>query len=178
MADLGVMFDPNSVEPSGSMEPVPNGDYKLALTESDTQPTKNNDGKFLKCTFTVLEGEFKGRKIWTNFNFWNKNPQAVEIAWRQFGDLCRACGIYRAVKDSVELHDIPFMATVNTRTQEGYRPSNEIAVYIARAPEQGTPAKVTPPPAAQASGAPATAAPAAAGASTEAVPPWLAGAGG
>ena len=48
MAFLGQTFNPNTVEPSQSMEPVPAGDYKLALTDSEPVETKNRDGKYLK----------------------------------------------------------------------------------------------------------------------------------
>ena len=113
MAFLGQTFNPNTVEPSQSMEPVPAGDYKLALTDSEPVETKNRDGKYLKCEYVVLEGPSKGRKIFQNLNLWNKNVTASEIAWRQLGDLCRACGISRDIKDSTELHNIPFMASLS-----------------------------------------------------------------
>lgn len=135
MADLGVMFDANTVEPMQSLEPVPAGDYTLIVDSSERVSTKAGDGELLKTSLTIVDGEYKGRKIFFNFNLWNKNQTAKEIAWRQFSGLCRACGKYQPVGDSAALHDIPFRAKVKIRPAKGeYEAQNDIAEFY----EKGT----------------------------------------
>jgi len=169
MAFLGAKFNPNQVEPSQSLEPVPAGEYKLALSQSEIVETKNRDGKYLKCEFVILEGAHKGRKVWANFNCWNKNQVAVEIAWRQLGDLCRACGFYRDLEDSSALHNIPFAAKLSIKKSEGYRDQNEISEYIAKPGPGGQAAPgVTTSPASSPTQAAQPQAAAGGG-----VPPWL-----
>ena len=168
MAFLGQSFNPNQVEPTQSNEPFAAGDYKLVLVASEILETKNRDGKYLKCEFTVLEGASKGRKVWQNFNLWNKNVVAKEIAFRQLGDLCRACGYYRDLQDSSALHNIPFMAHVGIRKgNDGYRDSNEIKEYYSR-PSSGVAATATAEQPKEETQKERTTQPA-----TDSVPPWL-----
>lgn len=69
---------PNNDGPK-DFEPLPKGSYTIALTEWTPQTTKDGTGKYLKCTFTVTEGEYAKRKLWHNFNTLNKSDKAMEI---------------------------------------------------------------------------------------------------
>ena len=86
------------------------------MVASQMKPTKDTTGQFLECEFTILEGEHKGRRIWTRLNLVNKNPQAVDIAERELAAICKAVGKPRP-NDSVELHNIPMLLDI------GYEPA-------------------------------------------------------
>lgn len=154
MANLGMTYDPNAVEPdSGVREPIPEGRYVLQVTDSDVVATSTGSGQMLKLTFEVFDGEFKGRKVFENLNIQNANAQAQEIAQRQLSALCRAAGITQTLTDSQDLHFQPFEADVKIdpeRTANGktYAPRNAIKKYIF---EDGAP------PASKAPARPATA---------------------
>lgn len=114
MANLGSKFDATShdTEQRGDYEELPNGIYKLEIEASDVVPTKAGDGTILKTTSVVVEPEeYKGRKLFTNYNLENKSAVAQEIGQRAFASLCRAVGVAE-VEDSEALHFITYTATV------------------------------------------------------------------
>lgn len=103
-------FDANGVPPS-SFEAIPIDDYTVAITESVIKDTKARDGKYIALTFEVLDGEYKGRKVWTNLNIQNPNPKAQQIGLGQLSEICRACGKMN-ISDTTQLHGIPIRIKV------------------------------------------------------------------
>ncbi len=168
MARLDTTFDATSVEPSQPFEVIPAGKYPVHIVASDLKPTSNGAGQYIWLELDILDGEYKGRKIWDRLNVINPNPQAVEIAQRALSALCHACGVM-AFTDTEELHWKPILATVRVRPPKGdYAASNEIRGY---SPIGGTvPAASAAANAPQNQSAPAPAAPTATPASSS--PPW------
>lgn len=128
MAQLGQRFDATAynTEQTDYAE-LPNGTYVMEIEASDVVPTKAGDGTILKTTNVVVEPEdYKGRKLFNNYNLENKNSTAQEIGQRQFASLCRAIGV-DGVEDSEDLH----FKTFTVRVALG-KPSKDGA-YPARA---------------------------------------------
>ena len=116
MAELN-NFDATRIEPaSGVFTPIPMDDYLVQIVESSMADTKKGDGRFLKLTFEVADGEFKGRRIFEQLNLVNQNTQTVEIAQRTLSAICRAVGVLHP-KDSAELHNIPFVVSVGIKEE-------------------------------------------------------------
>jgi hypothetical protein len=113
MADL-YGFDANQVDPSTDFEPIPAGRYVAMITSSEQKPTKSGSGTYLQITFQILEGEYKGRCVWTRLNLQNANAMAVQIARSQLSALCRAVGVMTP-RDSVELHNLPLQIQVRIK---------------------------------------------------------------
>lgn len=113
MASLGKKFDATAHDTTQTdYAELPNGIYKLEIEASDVVPTKAEDGTILKVTNVVLEPEdYKGRKIFNNYNIENKSAQAQEIGQKQFAALCRAIGVGE-VEDSEDLHFKAYTARV------------------------------------------------------------------
>lgn len=114
MARLGNTFNAteHDTEQRGDYEELPNGVYDLELEASDVVPTSTGTGTILKTTIVVIAPEeYKGRKIFNNYNLENANAQAQEIGQKQFASLCRAIGV-DSVEDSEELHFRPFRAKI------------------------------------------------------------------
>jgi len=131
MADLGGVFDSNKHDDLGAFEPIPAGDYPMAITASSIEETKAKNGKYIKFEFTILDGSCKGRKIWNNLNIINPNPVAVEIAQKELATICRACGKL-TVTDTAELHNIPFLGKIKVRPASGdYPAANGMVNYQA-----------------------------------------------
>jgi hypothetical protein len=63
MADLRG-FDANQVEPIADFEPLPADQYTAAIVESEMKPNKAGTGRYLQLVFEVLEGFYKGRRLW------------------------------------------------------------------------------------------------------------------
>lgn len=124
-------FNAAEVQPQESFEPIPVGDYTAMITDSEMKPTKNNLGEYLQLVFEILEGEYRGRKIFARLNLVNQNQTAVDIAQRELSAICHAVGVMQP-QDSTDLHDKPMTIGVKIRPGRGeYGPSNEIGKYQA-----------------------------------------------
>lgn len=128
MAHLG--FDATQVQPdSGQLDPIPAGWYNVMVDESDLKPTSDGMGARLAVRFTVIDGQFANRKIYTGFNVRNSNPVAQEIAFKQLSALAHAVGVLQ-VQDSQQLHGIPLKVRVKIRPpKDGYDAQNDITAY-------------------------------------------------
>jgi hypothetical protein len=131
MANIGANgFDATQIDPSNDFEHVPADRYKAEITDSAMLDNSKATGEYLKLEFTILDGPYAGRKLWTQLNLVNPSPQAVEIAKRDLSAICRATGKLR-VQDSSELHNIPLEINVKVKTTKEYGPQNIIRGYSA-----------------------------------------------
>jgi len=123
MATLPSAFDSNQHDDmQGAFDPIPADTYQAQITGSSVEDTKAKNGKYIKLEFTILSGEYKGRKIWTNLNIINPNPVAVEIAQKELATLCRACG-KPVIQDTQEIHGVPFNMKVKITPAKGDWPA-------------------------------------------------------
>jgi hypothetical protein len=124
-------FDAAQHESTG-FDPLPPGLYTAIVESSEEKATKANNGKYLKLTLQVVDGEYKGRKIFSNINIENQNPTATAIGLAELADLCRATGVLRP-KDSCELHNIPvtIKVAIEKRKDTGEE-QNRIKKYAPR----------------------------------------------
>jgi len=129
MTKMDKKFDANKVDPSNNYELLAAGWYPAQLEKSEMKKTKANDGSYLSLMFKILDGESKGRTVFTNMNLDNPNPVAVEIAERNFSALCHATGVM-VVKDTEQLHGKPLQIKVTVSPAEGkYDASNDVKGY-------------------------------------------------
>jgi hypothetical protein len=128
MADLGGVFDADSVEPMGDRSPIPAGDYRAVCIKSQWKPTQSG-GQLLEFTWQILEGPHARRMVWSKLNLQNASSQAVEIARRELSAICKAVGVSK-LTDSMQAHDIPVVISVGIQPpQNGYEASNSIKAY-------------------------------------------------
>lgn len=172
-------FDSTNVAPNEAPEAIPPGWYNAQMTGSEMKPTSDGSGTYLKCEFTILSGDYAKRKQFDRINLQNKNPVAVEIAYRTLSAICHATGVIQ-VADSQQLHGRPLQIKVGLRAAgvgadgKNHDASNEIKGYKAIA---GASAACPGAPAAPAWATPAApvAAPAPVyAAPAPAAPPWAA----
>ena len=125
-------FDANTVEPSTGFDPIPAGKYPVVIVESEMKPTKSGTGRYLELTFEVIDGEYRGRKVWARLNLENPNATAVEIARAELSAICRAVNVMQP-RDSVELHNLPLVITVRCRKNpDTDETTNEVKGYAVR----------------------------------------------
>lgn len=126
-------FDARTTEPAAdrNYEPIPQGDYLVAITKSEMRMTKNGMGRRLNLTFEVLEGPHKGRLFWDGLNVDNKNIEAEKIAKAQLSSICRAVDV-PTPHDSSELHDKPLMARVAIEPDMNGKPQNRPKHFFPR----------------------------------------------
>lgn len=95
--------------PKGSA--IPDGTEAVCLATAATDhETKNGEGAYLKLEIEVVEGPFKGRKVWPMFLLQHANPETVRIAKVGLAQLCLSIGCPRPNSNS-ELLNKPFRAT-------------------------------------------------------------------
>ena len=140
MADLGYQADVNDANES-SFDPVPAGEYLVIIDDSDYIDNKKGTGRMLKLTYQIIEGPLKGRKLFENLNLENQSDQAVQIAKRAMNAICLATGVTH-VRDSAELHNIPFKIDVKMKESAEYGMQNVIRKHFS--PDGKAPAPVQP----------------------------------
>lgn len=160
MANLG--FNVAEVEVTeNDYSPIPAGEYKAVITDSEAKVTKKGDGEYVNLTFQVIEGEHSGRLIWVMANIRNPNPTAQTIGRETIAKISKAAGVV-SVEDSAQLHNIPMMIKVGLKNDEynggqknvikGYKP---IAFQGGVAPHQpAAPAHQVQPVQSQSTGVP------------------------
>jgi hypothetical protein len=122
-------FDASTVAPQASTGPLPAGTYLAHITESDVQPLKSGNGEGLKLTFEIMDGQFKGRKVWENLNIRHSNEDTQRIAQSQLSALCHAVNVIKLM-DTAALHFKPVRINVTVREAQGqYKASNNIKGY-------------------------------------------------
>ena len=99
-------FDATQHDPNVGFEPIPAGDYVAMVIESEVRATQAGTGSGLNLTWEILDGPYKGRRLWQWLNINNPSKQAEEIGQRELSNVCHAVGKLR-VADSAELHNTP-----------------------------------------------------------------------
>ena len=123
-------FDATTVEPSAPMEAVPAGTYPVRIAETEIKQTKNGNGRYLQLTLDIIDGQYKGRKLFDRLNLWNPNQQAVEIAQKTMSAICHATGIMQP-RNHEELRGKTLSAKVNQDNDPQYGARNEVKGYSA-----------------------------------------------
>lgn len=103
-------FKPNEVV-DGAAIPE-NTQLTCLVVEAEDKESKDKPGNMMiAATIEVVEdGEWKGNRVWTNFNMINENATAQRIGQSQMKQLCLAIGVTEAT-DNSELYNKPFRAT-------------------------------------------------------------------
>lgn len=129
MADLSG-FDAEQVEPNQDFEPIPAGEYVAVAVNSEFKRTQSGNGEYLEITWEIMDGQFRGRRLWDRLNLKNPNEKAVQIAQGTLSSICRAVGVLRP-RDSAELHNKPVLVKVELkeRNDKPGQMTNEVKGY-------------------------------------------------
>lgn len=129
MALLPDVFKPDEAE-SNEFDVIPAGWYPAEIVKSEMKDTKNKDGKFLALTFRIIDGEYKGRLIFTNLNLVNKNNVAVKMARGDLKAICDAVDLEGELEDTVDIHNKPMEIKLSVKPETSQWPAkNEIKGY-------------------------------------------------
>ncbi|MBI5724302.1 MAG: DUF669 domain-containing protein [Planctomycetes bacterium] len=142
-------FDADNVEPVPEFEPIPAGKYLAMIAGSEDKVSKQGH-TYLSLEFEVIEGQYAGRKLWTNLNLNHPDADVVKYARAELASICKAVGVLKP-QDSTQLHNLPLLITVKcvTRKDSGDL-QNRIKGYArkeaaAGQPQQAAPGSTTPP---------------------------------
>ena len=134
MANLG-NYNANDYDPAAAFEPLPEGEYLVAITDSAIKLTKAGNGKYAQFEFTVMDGDLKGRKVWDRLCIEHPKAKAQKIARERLSAICHAVGVLEP-GDTVNLHNLPLLAKVAVKRRDdngeltneikGYRPKEAV----------------------------------------------------
>lgn len=124
-------FDATTVEPGGSFDPIPAGEYDAIIADSELKKTTKGNGEYLKLKLQVLNGQFQNRIVFDNLNIHNPNEKAQQIARGNLSAICRAVGVLTP-KDSSELHNKPLKIKLAIEKDEEYGDKNIVKAYKPR----------------------------------------------
>jgi len=110
-------FNAHEVDPAVGFDPIPAGKYACVIVNSEMKATKAGDGQYLQIELEVIDGPHKGRKLWGRLILQHPNETTVRIARGTLSSICRAVGVM-APKDSVELHNLPLVASVGLKKRD------------------------------------------------------------
>jgi len=118
-------FDPNE-EPEVSFDAIPVGKYLAVIVDNETKENKSGTGSYENLKFEIIDGEYKGRLVWTMLNLNHSSMKTVAFARAELGSICKAIGIHP--KSFGELHNQPMCITVGQYEYNG-ETKNEIKKY-------------------------------------------------
>ena len=127
-------FNARTVAPAVPGETIPPDWYKAFMSESKLVPNSAQNGHYLQCQFTIMEGPFSGRKLTDRLNLDNPSAVAVTIAYEALSAICHATGVLDC-QDSEQLHNRPLDIKVGVRPAgpgadgKNYDAANEIKGY-------------------------------------------------
>lgn len=143
MVDLGYVHSTREIKPNVGFEPLPEDWYVLMITKSELKENRSKTGKYIQLEIPVIDGKYKGRKLFNNLNIENPSQKAVEIARGELSAIAQACNVVE-MRDTEMLHNIPFMGLIKL---EKRKDNNEIVnVFRGYKPYGGSPAPSSPPP--------------------------------
>jgi len=134
-----IHFNPTAVDYGNSKEDervdfnelMPDGEYPLTVIATEKRDNKAGTGSYILLTLEVASGKYERKWVREYLNLWNPNEQAVEIAQRKLGQLCKALGIEH-LGDSDELLNRTVQAKIVTKPGSNcYDAQNVVAAYSA-----------------------------------------------
>ena len=161
-------FDANEQPEQEEFKAMPEGDYVVLAVDSEMKANREGAGQHLHFTFEVIDGQYKGRKLFDRLNLINDNQAAVDNAKRALGAICRAVGVPKP-RNNLELHNKPLVAVVKVELdkKDGKTERNVIKKYKPVSDQSANVGFAGTPAATPAANTPAAATPAASSA-----PPW------
>jgi hypothetical protein len=90
---FGGAFNTSSVPPADPFDALPPGNYYVTVEKAEVKATKAGNGHYIKLQLSVLDAQYKNRKLFDNINIDNPNKDCVEIGLRQLASLGIALGM-------------------------------------------------------------------------------------
>lgn len=111
MGDLDFNTEENEAV-SFDYSPVPPGRYTAEIVETEVRENKKGTGNYLYLQISILDKEYRGKKVFTNLTLNHDNEKAQKIGRGQLSSLCQACGKVGMVEESASLWGIPFIISL------------------------------------------------------------------
>jgi hypothetical protein len=123
---------------SNNFEPIPAGEYTVALVKSEKRDSQTIGNKYLNLQFTITEGEHARRIIFMILNLKNSNEIAQKIAEENLAAFMNSAGVpeLQDIWDLSPLLNKEVRVRLKIRKSPEYGDSNEIAAFLGTAIEK------------------------------------------
>ena len=102
---------------------MPNGKYAMMMTSYESKTGKDSGKEYLQATLTVVEGQFKNRKVFKNF-FLFSSEKASKIARAELSGIAVSVGI-EELRNVDQLVNKVFYGIVGIEQSAGYPDKNK-----------------------------------------------------
>lgn len=127
MAQLN--YVPDATDQYQGFEPLPAGEYKVQITDSDIVTPKSGNGSMIKFAYEVIaDPQFDGRKIFDNIIIEHSSVEAERIGKQKLNTICALTGI-KALKDTAQLHGKAMALLISVKDNQGEK-QNVIKKYL------------------------------------------------
>lgn len=117
-----------------NFDPVPAGEYTARCNAAEIKKTKAGNGTYIRAEFEITGPDHAGRRIWTNFNIQNANPQAESIGRQQLAQYGLAIG-QPSLSNTDQMIGGQCLIKVTIRPARGeYGPDNDIKGFKSLSP--------------------------------------------
>lgn len=140
MGNLGQTFSRDKMPEATSFSPLPVGDYVCAIKSTAVKPTRAGDGQYIKLEMEVAQGDYTGRKVFTQITFQHPNEMTVEIGLKNLNKLCECAGLQN-ISDSDQLVGSICAVNLTIRKDQNGNDQNEVKYYMLPTEAKPSPTK-------------------------------------
>ena len=144
---LGQPFDPTQQEASVAWEPLVPGWYNAFIEKEEIKETRARDGHLLNLWFSIIDGPYKNRKVFTNINLANPSAKCVAIGKADLTALTQSLNI-PLLQDTAQLINGSVQIRVIIKKDQneikGYKPIGAVTTAVPVAPVPSIPADIAP----------------------------------
>lgn len=123
MSDLATIFgngfDTGSVPPAEDFVAIPPGKYPALVEKAEVKSTKAGNGHYVELTLSILDGQYKNRKLFDRINIDNPSQECVSIGLRSLAALGQAIGL-TSISDTSQLLQKVCIAHVKVKDEQNY----------------------------------------------------------
>jgi len=123
MAQLN--HDQSQVQPLDDFSPLPAGKYNVIVEKVEDRLSKSSPAEYTNFTLSVLDGEFKGRKIFDKYFYANVSQKCLDYNQRKLQGLIAASGFQ--ITNTLQLTNVITVVDIK-KTDDG----NEVNSYICK----------------------------------------------
>ena len=122
-----------------SYEPVPNGEYVVALNRVGEKATKNGNGSYIDASFSIIEGDYAKRLLFHTFLISHTSDKAQSIGREQLDKFLKSVGVNGGFEslgyDALALESLvgkELLVNTTIEANPGFKDRNKIKKFIRR----------------------------------------------
>jgi hypothetical protein len=118
------------IDERGDFEIKPAGDYKVQIVKSSVDRNKKDIGNVLTLELEIIDGDFKGQKLFDRLNIEHENSTTEKIGRGQLRKIVEILELPLSLNDSEKLHYKPLVVSVKIeKRKDNGEDANVVSYY-------------------------------------------------